>query len=279
MSDANRSLVRLAPEFQGQEMARVLRGLVGTPGPVGLNLLALDRSGSMQPYIGAVEELLVQIDQDMKGEVDAARRTLASVLSFSHEVRTEVPPTLLRNFVMPTEYRPDGSTALYAVTIKGIDICLGFLDGVTALYRETNPNGRLPEIRCAMTVLTDGGDTVLESRLRHEELLARSEEAIKRGVTLTGIAVGIDPDHLQRLLGFKPGYVVHVPATAQGFRDASDATSQTFTCSMTGLHVDPLRAPSPFTPVSTDGRTQLGEIVDDDQVPTGPGPFGPPRRR
>lgn len=260
---ASQALV-LPRGFHNAEL-QYLHAMLVTASPIGSVKLLVDQSSSMGDLRSSVLELMAANVRDLRNVRSMARRTFASIMYFADGVEIVVPPTRVVNLAAPLHYNPGGLTALIAVTADAIEETLSFMDVIRA-YCEAR-GFVVPELRCAICVMTDGADTVLSSLSRRPELLRLSAKAIWRGVTLSGIAIGKDPTELEELLGFPKGSFQAVAGTPEGVRVASQATSSTMTTTILGCPPVPVQ-PAPISPTGT----VHGQVVSIEDVPTGPFP-------
>lgn len=264
---SNNGLVRVPRGFEA--IAQRLQDLVATPGPIAVNALLVDSSGSMQGDVEQVLALMRTAVVDMKSEKDMARRTLAFIQAFADIATFIAPPTPVNDLVAPTEYHPTGSTALYGSVADVIHFFFQLRDAVQAACAALRRP--MPELRFALVVITDGEESGVTID-RHAELLELSPRAIAEGMNLKAIAIRVDGNELHKKLGFEPGGAVEVDRTAEGYGQATRCTSQTFTGSMTG-RVRPV-APAAVSPTGT----VQGVVVNPDELPTEPLDPRHPRR-
>lgn len=268
MQQSNGDLVRVPQGFEG--IVKRLQDLVLTPGPIAVNGLLVDSSGSMSGDVEQVLGLMKTTVADMKSEKDMARRTIAFIQEFADTARFIAPPTPVNSLVAPTDYGPGGNTALYGSVADVINFFFDLREAVreacAALHRP------MPEMRFALVVITDGGESGI-TRHRHRELLELSPRAIAEGMTLTAIAIRVDGEGLRKQLGFAPGGVVEVERSVAGYGHATGAVSRTFITSMTG-QIPPRQAPAPVSPTGT----VQGDVVNLDELPTEPRDPRRPRR-
>ncbi len=261
-ADPNARALALVPN-QFAAIAARLVALIETAGAIAVNALLVDSSGSMEGDVERVLSLMRETVADMQAQKDAARRAIALIQYFADDVDLKVPPTAVTKMVAPTEYAPRGNTALYGSLADLFLILFNLKKAIIAACAALDKP--VPELRFAVVVITDGGESGM-TRYRHQELLDLSAQALEEGFTLTAIAIRVDGEELRKQLGFDPGGVVEVDRTDEGFHTATRTTSQTFSGSMAGFRRPRRPAPPPVSPTGT----HHGEVVPADEVPTLP---------
>lgn len=220
-----------------------------------LNLLLLDRSGSMLPHkdtpLLAANECLQTLPH-----LPGAENSLVAVFTFGSDISLDVPPTPVKQMRPLTSYKADGGTKLFEAVYAALRIGLEFQakaaqGGAAALV--------------AISVITDGEDTA--SRQCYDAMLDLSAQARTAGFALGVTGIGIDGKHLSQLLGFEEGYAHTVANTHAGVHEASAESSQLFSISMLHSTTFGLRPPTPTAP-KPPSSSKSGRPEDSDSTPT-----------
>ena len=202
---------------------------------VALCLLLVDRSSSMQVHGDtprtAANELIATI-RDAPG----ADRTLFGLMTFGSDVTLDVAPVRACHAPLLDRYEAKGSTALFKAVHDALAIAHEFHGFAKTVYGA--------DAKVAISVITDGADTVVPSSALAPKTRKLAEIARGKGFVMQAIGLGIDSTELAKLLGFEPGLARNAPASRAGIHASMHHTSGSFLGTMSFLVNDDTPDPS-----------------------------------